>query len=108
MSEHAHDHHVREPFAPGACGGPAIGGRTGFSPCQRPVAWAGSTSFPHDRTTWHAFTCDAHRWHLDDPRALTDDDRAELEHRREQEWRGRSGLTYERIRPVHGTRRRRG
>lgn len=105
--QHAHDR-IREPFAParGGCGGPAIGGRTGFAPCQRPVAWAGTITFSHDRTTWLAFTCEAHRGHLDDPHPLDDEDQAECEHRAEQERRGRAGLQYERVQPIRGLRRR--
>ncbi|OLM09130.1 hypothetical protein Ae707Ps1_6077 [Pseudonocardia sp. Ae707_Ps1] len=91
-----------EPFAPsrGTCGGAAIGGRTGFAPCSRPIAWTGTIFFSGPRTTWRAFTCHAHRDHLTDPRPLDHDDQAEAAWRCEQERRGMAGLAYQRVRPL--------
>jgi hypothetical protein len=47
-----------------------------------------------------AFACAAHVEHLDRPRPMTDDNRAELAHRREQWARAKRGLPFERVQPV--------
>lgn len=102
------------PFGPfaagdGRCGAAADDhdGLSGFSPCHRPVVYAGTVTYPYPvPRTWRAFTCEAHRDYLDEPHPLTGADRAELDDRREQERRARAGLTYRRSQPLRGRRRR--
>jgi hypothetical protein len=46
------------------------------------------------------FPCAAHVDHLDQPRPMTDVDRAELAHRREQWRRAKAGQPYEKVQPI--------
>jgi hypothetical protein len=46
------------------------------------------------------FACDAHVEHLDGARPMTDDDGAELAHRREQWQRAKRGEPFEQVEPI--------
>ena len=60
-----------------------------------------SEHVPVDRRgTYLLFTCRAHIGLVTDPRPMTDEDRAELEHRREQERLGLAGRPYDRVQPI--------
>ncbi len=49
---------------------------------------------------YRVFACELHVGHVDHPRPMTDADRAELEHRREQWRRAKRGLPFERVQPI--------
>ena len=71
--------------------------------CIAPPAWAGTIRFRYPRrSVWLAFACDEHRDRLDDPRPLTEADRAELLWRREQDSLALAGEQYERPQPLGG------
>jgi hypothetical protein len=52
------------------------------------------------RHRYRVFACAAHIEHLDDPRGMSDDDRAELAHRREQWAKAKAGQQFERVQPI--------
>ena len=52
------------------------------------------------RRRYRVFSCAAHVGHLDQPRAMSDDDRAELAHRREQWAKAKAGQQFERVQPI--------
>ena len=88
------------PFRPSAAGCGASARRlTGaFRSCSSEVVAAGTRK--DRRTLWLAFACADHRECVIDPHPLTDDERAELDHRREQERRALAGMRFERPQPL--------
>jgi hypothetical protein len=57
------------------------------------------------RGTYLLFTCRAHIRLVTDPRPMTEADRTELEHRREQDRLGLAGRPYERVQPIKPSRK---
>jgi hypothetical protein len=82
--------------------------------CQSPQLRLGPTSgtpqgvpthaaiwlVPHSGKRWKVFLCDAHRGQVDGASLLTEDDRAELEHRHRQEQLALAGKPYLRPKPL--------
>ncbi len=66
--------------------------------CSGSPEFAGTVG--EGRRRYLVFACAAHVEHLDDPRPMTDEDRAELAHRREQWQRAKAGLPFERVEPI--------
>ena len=66
--------------------------------CAGTPEFAGTVS--RGRRCYRVFACAAHVEHLDDLRRMTDDDRAQLAHRREQWQRAKRGLPFERVQPI--------
>jgi hypothetical protein len=88
------------PINYGAPGCPAMVRRgTGqWAQCAGVPEWAGTVG--QGRQRYLVFACAAHVEHLDDPRPILDEDRVELERRREQWRRAKRGEPFERVRPI--------
>jgi hypothetical protein len=66
--------------------------------CPGVPEWAGTVG--EGRHRYVVFACGAHREVVDGARAMTDADRAELAHRREQWARAKRGEPFERVAPI--------
>jgi hypothetical protein len=66
--------------------------------CPRTPAFAGTVG--QGRRRYRVFACAAHVEHLDDPRPMTDDDRAEFAQRREQWAKAKARQPFERVQPI--------
>jgi hypothetical protein len=66
--------------------------------CPGVPDFAGTVS--ERRRRYRVFACAVHVEHIDRPQRMTDDDRAELEHRREQWARAKRGEPFERVQPI--------
>jgi hypothetical protein len=88
------------PINYGAPGCPAMIRRgTGqWDSCSGTPEFAGTVGRGQRR--YRVFACAAHVEHLDDPRSMTDDDRAELAHRRAQWERAKAGSSFEGVQPL--------
>jgi hypothetical protein len=92
--------HDSTPINFGAPGCPAMVRRTvgQRGQCAGTPEFAGTVG--GGRRRYRVFACAAHVEHLDHPRRMTEDDRAELAHRREQWARAQRGLPFERVQPI--------
>jgi hypothetical protein len=66
--------------------------------CSGTPVWAGTVG--SGRSRYLVFACAAQRDVVDGPRAMTDDDRAELAWRREQWARAKRGEPFARVQPI--------
>jgi hypothetical protein len=92
--------HEPTPINYGVPGCPAMVRRTvgQWDHCSGTPEFAGTVG--RSRHQYRVFACAAHVEHLDHPRPMTDDDRAELADRREQWARAKRGLPFERVQPI--------
>ena len=90
------------PLTPAAGCGAAV--RTGMGGswrfCGGRPEFAGEFLFQHERERFLLFTCSEHRGEVPGSHPITVVERAELEHRREQERLALAGKPYERTRPL--------
>lgn len=85
----------------GGCGAGVRRGEGQWTTCDGRALWAGTKRFRHTpRDVWLTFACDRHVDQIDNPRALTLDDRREIEHRRAELAKALRGEAFQRVRPL--------
>ena len=92
------------PLTPAAGCGAAV--RTGMGgswrSCGGVPEFAGEYLFQHERERFLIFTCAEHCSQVPGSHPITGDERAELEHRREQVRLALAGKPYRRVQPLSG------